>query len=45
MALTFREALQALHERLGNDPNCNCDDCTRDREVLAQLAELDEGVE
>lgn len=40
MTMTLREALEALHERIGNDPDCNCDDCTKDREIVAQLASL-----
>lgn len=37
--MTLTEALQALHERLGNDPDCDCEDCTTDREIVAQLDE------
>ena len=38
--MTLEQALQALHERLGNDPFCDCDDCTQDRAIIVQLEEI-----
>lgn len=38
--MTLIEALQELHERIGNDPDCHCDSCTKDRKIVAQLQEL-----
>jgi hypothetical protein len=39
--MTLREALQKLRDRLGNDPDCGCEDCDECRAIDAQIAELD----
>lgn len=38
--MNLREALEALYARIGNDPDCDCDDCSLGRQIQAQLVEI-----